>query len=382
MSHEEGGIKIKILDEGILYYNQNPGYQSIHAYFPYIEQLDDKEFICLYGRGSAMAGADRVVAQLRSTDGGKTWKEEGVVRDPSKDEKEFMYYHGAVTKLKNGRLIAVLTRFDRSDPGELMWDPETGFGYPQSEIVILWSDNKGQDWSEPKIVPFPEGMLGNHGGPVIELDNGNLMLGWEQWKHSTDPLPFPEQKSLVFISEDGGNNWGYPVIVADGTKKKIGYFDARFTRMGSGQLLALFWTFDIKADKAMAVHRSVSRDSGETWSDPEPTNITNGAIAHPVRLDNGKLLAAYTVRYGGDPGIYAVLSGDEGISWDINDRVRLWDATGNTNVGPMKDRELETMMGYAFGMPYVMQLKDGNVMACFWCTSECITHIRWCVLEV
>lgn len=372
---------MKILDEGILYYNPNPGYESIHAFFPYIEQIDEKEFICLYGRGSAMASADRVVAKLRSIDGGKTWKEEGVIWDPSRDDKRFCYYHGAAAKLKNNKLIAVLTRFDRSNPRELMWDPATSFGYPHPDIVILWSKDKGHTWSKPQIVPFPEGMVGNHGGPIIELDDGNLMLGWEEWKHSSIQASV-EQKSLAFISEDGGNSWNNLVTVADGAKQKIGYFDQRFAKMGEGHLLVLFWTFDIKTDKAISVHRSISRDNGRTWSGPEPTNITDGTIAHPVKLDNGKLLAAYTIRYGENPGIYAALSEDEGIEWDVKNKIRLWDATGNTNTGLKKEKELETMMGYAFGMPHTLLLKDGNVMVCFWCTLNGVTHIRWCILEI
>ncbi len=263
---------IRIINEGILYCNQRPGYESIHAHFPFIEQLGKEELICFYSRGSAMTSADKVVAKLRSADGGNTWNEEGVVWDPSRDDKKFCYYHGAATKLKNGKLIAVLTRFDRSNPEELMWDPETG-GYPDPDIVILRSEDNGHSWSKPEIVPFPEGMIGNHAGTIIELDDKNLMLNFETWKHSGDSEA-AEQKSLALVSEN------------------------------------------------------------------------------------------------------------EGKSWDLVNQVRLWDASGRDIIGIKKEGELEQMLGFAFGMPHAKLLSNGDIMSCFWCTSASITHIRWCRLKV
>lgn len=370
---------IKIINEGILYCNQRPGYESIHAHFPFIEQLSKEELICFYSRGSAMTSADKVVAKLRSTDGGNTWKEEGVVRDPSRDDKKFCYYHGAATKLKNGKLIAVLTRFDRSNPDELMWDPETG-GYPDPDIVVLRSEDNGHLWSKPEIVPFPEGMIGNHAGTIIELDDKNLMLNFETWKHSGDSEA-AKQKSLALISENEGKSWDNVITVADGSRENINYFDQRITKLGNGRLLALFWTHDMKTDKDLMVHRSISDDNGRTWSGPEPTNI-NGAVTYPVKLDDGRLLAVYVLRHGGKPGIMAALSDDEGKSWDLADQVRLWDASGRDIIGIKKEGELEQMLGFAFGMPHAKLLSNGDIMSCFWCTSASITHIRWCRLRV
>jgi hypothetical protein len=40
--------------------------------------------------------------------------------------------------------------------------------------------------------------------------------------------------------------------------------------------------------------------------------------------------------------------------------------------------ELQSMMGYGFGMPHAVMLDDGSIMAAYWCTEGSITHIRWC----
>lgn len=89
-------------------------------------------------------------------------------------------------------------------------------------------------------------------------------------------------------------------------------------------------------------------------------------------------MAVYTLRYGRSPGIYAVLSEDLGYTWDMEGRLQLYDARGNTTIGIREEgSELQSMMGYAFGMPHAVRLGDGTIMAVYWCTEGCITHIRW-----
>ncbi len=327
-----------------------------------------------------MASIDKVVAKLRSVDSGKTWKEEGVVWDPSMDDKKYCYYHGGPTRLRNGELIAVLTRFDRSDPSELMWDPQTS-GYPSADIIVSWSQDMGHSWRKPEIVKLPDKMIGNHSGTILELDNGDLFLTFETWKHCKDTKP-PVQKSLAFISSDKGKSWKDLVTVADGSGKDIFYFDQRLAMLGNRKLIALLWTFDSSNNKTLPVNITVSEDNGRTWSEPAPTNITDGFISCPVYLGGTKVLAAYTLRYGEKPGIYAVISENGGFKWNMDERIMLWDATGNESTGLQKEIELESMMGYAFGMPHAILLENGEILVCYWCTSGCITHIRWCRIEV
>jgi hypothetical protein len=67
----------------------------------------------------------------------------------------------------------------------------------------------------------------------------------------------------------------------------------------------------------------------------------------------------------------------------MEERLILYDASGNTNVGIRENgTELQSMMGYAFGMPHAFLLEDGNIMVSYWCTEECITHIRWCRIRL
>jgi hypothetical protein len=169
------------------------------------------------------------------------------------------------------------------------------------------------------------------------------------------------------------------VSVADGMDRGIYYFDQRLAMIGDGRLIALLWTFRPRDSITLPVHITISDDNGRNWSDPVPTNIDDGFIACPVCLGGSKVCAAYTLRYGKVPGIYSVMSDDGGLSWDLKNRLLLYDATGKTSTGIReKGDELDSMMGYAFGMPHALLLEDGDIMVSYWCTEECITHIQWC----
>ena len=108
-----------------------------------------------------------------------------------------------------------------------------------------------------------------------------------------------------------------------------------------------------------------------------------GQVTHPTDLGDGRLLAVYNLRYGDRPGVMAVLSEDEGRTWNLEGQVAIWDAIGQANIGVAAGaRELQKHMTIAFGKPVAVRLADGDVLASFWCTQSCVTHIRWCRLRV
>ncbi len=370
---------IKIIDSGIIYKNPQPDLKPIQAYFPFIEQLGKKELICIYSQGSAFGSVDRVLIKSRSLDGGKTWINDGLIWDTKNDNKKYSYNIGCITKLKDDSLVIVSTRWDRSDPDKPFYNPITE-GYLPSEIILFWSFDNGYTWTSPQIVSLPNGLIGNNSGCIVELDDGNLLLPFETWK-SYEDSSLAKQKALALLSKDYGKTWNELITVADGEVDGLYYWDERIIKSGINKLTAVFWTHDIKNDKDLKVHISFSEDNGKTWSKPKPTNL-NGAVTYPVKLNDGRLLSVYSLRYGGLPGIYAALSYDEGNTWDLENQVILWDARGQSNIGSIKSKEISTMMGYAFGMPSVKLLDNGKLIACFWCTDSCITHVRWCKLSI
>jgi hypothetical protein len=76
------------------------------------------------------------------------------------------------------------------------------------------------------------------------------------------------------------------------------------------------------------------------------------------------------------------LSEDDGRTWNVEDQVRLWDATGWTHLGiNQADKYPNSHDTIAFGAPTLHTLPDGDLYATWWCTLASITHIRWARLR-
>ena len=70
--------------------------------------------------------SDGVLAVLRSTDEGASWKEEGLVWDPRQDGTPHTYSAPFLSRLRDGTLTLSAMRNDCSDPDRLMVNPDTG----------------------------------------------------------------------------------------------------------------------------------------------------------------------------------------------------------------------------------------------------------------
>jgi len=371
---------IQIIDEGVLYRNPLPQLRSVHAYFPNILQLSDKEFFCAYSRGSAWVSIDIRGHKLRSVDGGKNWTDEGVIYDGSKDDKPYSYHGNFLTDLKDGTLLCLSVCFDRSDPDKLMYNPETE-GYLPVKAALFRSTDRGRTWSLPQYISLPDGEIGNPCGPVKELTDERWLMPFETWKAWDDAGP-AKQRTVAIFSGDKGVTWGDRTIIIDGHEEGIIYWDTSITTMKDGRLFCMAWTRDQRLDKDIPLHRCISEDQGKTWSKPESVGLT-GHTMSIVELDDRRMLMIYSLRNVERPGIMAVLSNDSGKTFDADHQIRIWDAFGQTTTGiPYSDRCLAEMSMYSFGKPNVLQTTDGSCLAGFWCTQDCVAHIRWCSLMV
>jgi hypothetical protein len=371
---------LRIVNSGVLYRNPLPGHQCVHASIPFVLEIAPREFLCVYRRGTAFYSADGVLARLRSSDDGETWAEEGLVWDPGMDERPYSYAAPSLTRLKDGSLTLVGFRVDRNEPGKLMVNPDTG-GFLAVEVVLFRSSDNGRTWSAPEVIEIPGNMILDFSGPVVELDNGRWFLPFDMGKAYDDPEPVKAVMVGLF-SGDGGRRWGDTVTLADGGAEGKGYWHGRVIKLLDGRLFTLLWTGDRKTGKFLDIHRTVSDGQGRNWSKPEPTGIP-GQTSWAVDLGEGRMVAAYTYREGGRPGIMAVLSGDGGKTWDLDGQVRLWDATGRETVGvAVKDTYPQSHDVIAFGKPQATRTSNGEVLASFWCTEACITQARWARLRV
>jgi hypothetical protein len=78
----------------------------------------------------------------------------------------------------------------------------------------------------------------------------------------------------------------------------------------------------------------------------------------------------------------ALLSEDGGVTWDLENQIRLWDATGWTRIGHNSaDKYPRSHDTIAFGAPTLMTTTGGDLYASWWCTYASLTHIRWARLH-
>jgi hypothetical protein len=250
----------------------------------------------------------------------------------------------------------------------------------QPQMLVYRSTDGGHTWAEQPVPVNPK-LVGCSLANILELEDGTLMLPFESWK-SYDDLGPVNHAAYALFSADGGQHWGEPVMLFDGVAEDVFFFDARLAKLGDNRLFSASWVHGRTSDRDLPVHVHWSEDNGRTWSVAYNTGL-NGQVSFPVSLGNGRILMLYNRRYKERPGIMAVLSDDEGRTWDVEHQVTVWDAFGQGNVGAARNEgELADMTTFAFGRPEAVRLPDGDIMACFWCTGSCITHIRWCRLRV
>lgn len=83
------------------------------------------------------------------------------------------------------------------------------------------------------------------------------------------------------------------------------------------------------------------------------------------------------------PGVFVALSNNEGRTWSLEDQVQVWDAVGQEFLGVAhKPSYPASHDNIAFGKPNLARLPSGELIASWWCTQACITHIRYTRLRV
>jgi len=374
--------KLEITDSGILYINPDPAHFHVFASHSHPLQLSEQEFICTYQRGAGMYAADMNIALLRSLDGGVSWTHEGFLHDRSGDERPYSYHDGFLSRMSDGTLVVLAFRADRSQPNKTMFSPSGGL--IENEPILFFSHDGGHTWTRPLPFELPEGLVATPANPVVELEDGCWLATFDQWLSYDDPSPY-KPRMLAFFSTDRGRTWGDMVVMADGEPEGKGFWHGKTIRLSDGSLYSMFWSADMthkdRGPVDLPLHYAFADKTGRNWSKPEPTTIP-GQTNWPAELPGGRLCLIYTWREAGQPGFMAVLSEDGGRTWELENQVRLWDATGWTHIGiNIPDKYPRSHDTIAFGAPTIMATQEGGLYASWWCTYASLTHIRWARLR-
>jgi hypothetical protein len=157
--------------------------------------------------------------------------------------------------------------------------------------------------------------------------------------------------------------------------------ETAFLEVSQGKVLALMRHAGSGTQNQGYLLESWSEDGGLTWSQPLRTDI-KGYPPHLLRLHDGRILCSYGVRTM-PMGVHAVLSNDDGKTWDTDHPIILRD-DGGTSSSLWTKRENMTG-GADVGYPITVQFADGTLYTIYYITlADGITHIagtRWRIEE-
>lgn len=236
----------------------------------------------------------------RSTDGGRTWREQGRLK--IEWSLKGMVSDGGISflRLKNGRLAIVLPRHVQGLHGG---------GVP----AISFSSDDGASWSAAKMLIEEDDAYYVMNDRLIQLKSGRLLLpvARKAGKHEGD-----RDESLAMLSDDGGASWRLSRGRARLDKPR-GMQEPCAVELADGCVRLLART------GAGSIHTSLSADGGETWSEPEPTTLESPCSSLTLRRGpGGRLVCLYNhatpLKEGAffprTPLVYA-LSSDDGDTW-------------------------------------------------------------------
>ncbi|MDF3281340.1 exo-alpha-sialidase [Gordonia sp. N1V] len=168
----------------------------------------------------------------------------------------------------------------------LMWTSQHAGNQDTARVLRRISRDGGTTWGAAEVM-LPETASGGIfvRQPPLRLPGGRLLLPifhcvkvpGRRWAGEHD-------YSSVMVSDDDGSSWR-EVEVPD----SIGCVHMNIGRLSDGMLVALY-----RSRWADRIHRSVSRDDGETWSAPEPIELpNNNSSIQFVVLPDDRLALVY-----------------------------------------------------------------------------------------
>lgn len=371
--------RLEMVGSGLLYANPYPADWAIHGYFSRIVEIRSGELLCVYRRASAMYGDDGRSWVLRSLDGGASWNDEGCLYDGSDDDRPYSYSATSMTRMGDGEIVVIGFRFHRPSPNTPMYDAETG-GHLMEQPLLFRSGDDGRTWVGPQLLEKPDEHIIYYDS-ITELTDGRWFVAcdWDRTYDEYDGLP--SHVSGLF-SDDRGKTWGDRVQLTGGPSTEKAFRHTRVTKLADGRLIAFPWAGSADGSEFHTLHRIEGSPDARQWKPPQPTTLL-AQTNRPADMGDGHVALIMSVRESDQPGIYVALSDDEGVTWDTNHWVQVWDAYGRDSLGvPRTDKYPAAHDTISFGAPDAICLSDGDIMASFWASQRGQMVVRWARLRM
>ncbi len=325
--------------------------------FPCLERLSDGSLYCVARQITGLTDSVGRIRARRSFDGGVSW--EDMPSPALGDEALFPekgYMCPNVREYAPGELIAVYLLVD-SLPGKPLFHPDTD-GMQKTTVRTAKSFDYGRSWTAAVNLEFslPDLIVPGKG---LRLPDGSF--GFPCEVHDEWDKGYREGPTARFIlSRDRGESFPEGFMMASHPGYIFG--DARLTVDDEGALISYFWCYNLSAQRDEPLHRSVSRDMGRGWSEPVPINLRM-QITSPWFIRRGLTLCLTQDRFSEAPGLRALLSFDEGMSWDMDGGVLVWDAGGSR---PDSGNPFGGFEQFRFGFSSIQPTGENTALAVYW----------------
>jgi hypothetical protein len=301
---------------------------------------------------------------MTSRDGGRTWQEidslPAGLAGPRPEE---------IATAKDGSRIRIGQNWRRWYPPERRGEFEGKYAistpgtYKPGWFAINsggWvqrSDDEGKTWQKTDIPELDTYVSCSSPWSYTQLRDGRLLRAFMV-------LSGPGDSGDVFAAFTRDGRAAQTVRVMGDPEEKVRFTEETLVHETSGGAIWMLTRVEGGDDH---LWQGVSRDGGQTWS-ARKTGVKGHPPSGLVALADGRLVLTYGYRH--PPfGIRAVISNDEGLTWDT-DRVVVLRNDG---------------AGYDLGYPRSMQLDDGTILTVYYFTGdEQVTHIactRWVAAE-
>jgi sialidase-1 len=360
---------IEVLGTGLIYRNPKPQVHSRHAYFPSLIAMPDGELLATMDIGSAFEAADMRTFICRSSDGGKTWSRPEQIFEPDESEHP-VSTTCRVSLMPDGSLMGWACLFDRTDTEIGLVNPVTD-GFVETRFAVVRSHDRGMTWIAPRPVKLPlDWRYFETCSPPIAI-NGRILVPSSPVR-ATDGSLSSISNGIAFVSEDTGETWPKAVTVFPGGRDTPSAWEQKLARLSDGRLLAVCWSYDPVADGPVPNRWTVSDDGGVTFGKPGSTGI-HGETCTPIALEENHVLCVY--RGYKQLGLRAHLAKINGDKWESLADVSVW--AGPSYGEEKKESKWAQMRTLQLGLPTLVRLPDGDILAAFWCVEDCVGNIRW-----
>jgi hypothetical protein len=352
------------IDSHVLYENPRPMLRSRHGYFPGLVQLPSGELLALLVIGEAFESVDLTTHVSRSTDDGRTWTLQGPLLDKSRDAHPTSDFLKPVL-LRDGSLLALGYRFDRTDPGQTIAIQETDGALPGDDIVASSTDG-GRSWSAASVIPRRTPELLEIPSRSLQLASGDIVAtaGLFTMPDGSNPSG---QFGPLLRSRDGGRTWDDRTRYFDTPGHSVAAYESHVCEMQPGRLVAICWAFDIRAGRYLPNQVTVSHDDGDTWS----AAIDTGHLAESSNLLylGGERLLSIHCHRGADVGLVVRQIDFSGDRWTpVAERV-IWGGSL-----PQQTHDGQTFFEFArairFGQASLLRSGSGDILATHWCVVD------------